>query len=87
MSNATFRSKVGEVAGGLEVMMCAGFELSEVPSEGDGGGTETFLKHGFVALARTSGGSGGDGCGRIVNADDEMYLSLSDLKLAYTLQR
>jgi hypothetical protein len=46
LSNNAFRTKVAEVDGGLEVMMSAGFVLSEEEEEGqEGGGGDTFLRH------------------------------------------
>ncbi|CAE7678490.1 PUX2, partial [Symbiodinium microadriaticum] len=81
LSNVNFRSKVAEVEGGLEVMMAAGFELSQ-GADGGEEDNETYLRHGPTAL--TAKGKGEFEGGR--EAEVQQYLSLCELKLTYTLR-
>lgn len=84
LSNASFRTKIAEVEGGLELMLGAGFVLSEESSSSEkvregatsGSGTETFLRH----YGATTQGGVTDDRGQLDERQlDYTYFRYSDL--------
>jgi hypothetical protein len=81
LSNNAFRTKIAEVDGGLEVMMSAGFVLSE--EDGD-----TFLRHyGDSSDSSESNETKGDSQQQQQQEQEQEQKELFDTQLEYALSR